>query len=167
VNSIKLTFLTLVTVAFIAGCNGSGGPISSLPGASSAKGGVDPLDTVSTRVEIANTASVTIYGGSSGTCWTISPSPVPSIGSGDQTSPITLSYNTGCAAGNKLDITYQTTLGADTACTFETTYTGGSGFSYQANNAPLTACSVSQSHSVTYDELFTYAPGGSLRKKHK
>lgn len=152
----------LAVAALAAGCNG---PTSSLgsPGADGPSSHVHPLQTVSTRVAIYNSGTVTISGTGSAACWSISPG-LPNVPAGEYSSPITLTFNLDCVATNKLDITYGPTIIADEDCTFETTYNNG--FTYKAVNSVLTDCSVSPSKNVSYDELFSWDPAGSLRRHH-
>jgi hypothetical protein len=149
-------------VAIVAGCSTqAGSPLGSSPaglGASRAHS----LNIVTTRVEIYNSGSATILGTGSSACWTISPTPLPSVSPDTYSGVISLSYNTTCAGPNFIDIAYAPTVGADDSCTFVTTY--DMGFSYSVDNSEGTACTATPSHNVAFDELFSYDPSGSLRK---
>jgi hypothetical protein len=145
----------------IAGCNGLNSANPGPAGVAATSSHARPLTIFSTRVRIYNSGSSTITGTGSAGCWTISPTPLPSIGPGQHSVVETLSYNSSCGAGNTLDITYGGTAPISD-CIFSTTYAGG--FSYTATNSAGTDCSVSTSTNVTYDELFSYDPVGSLRK---
>jgi hypothetical protein len=73
-----------------------------------------------------------------------------------------LSFNTACAGPNFIDISYAPVSGADAICTFVTTYYMG--FTYSVDNSEDTACTATPSHNVTFEELFSYDPAGSLRR---
>jgi hypothetical protein len=160
-TAAQWSILLLATAGVAAGCN-SGPTASAPPGIQSANGHAGPSELLSTRVKIYNSGSSTIFGTGSAPCWTISPTPLPSVGPGSYSGIETLSHNPLCGVST-LNITYQTISGADTACTFETTYSGG--FSYSVDNSPTTACTATHSTNVTFDELFSYDPAGQARKQ--
>jgi len=149
-------------VVIAAGCSGtsSTNPVSSA-GSQAPAGRARSMDTVQTRVKIFNFATYTITGSGSSACWTISPTPLPSIAPSSSSQVETLQYNTGCGASNELDITYSG--GSPPApCIFKTTYS--SGFTYLATNSVGTACTATRSSNVTYDENFNYYSAGSPAK---
>ena len=154
---------TLLTAAILtAGCGTNSGPnaMSNLAQGQNRTGG-HPLVFVSTTVKFKNNGSSTISGSGSSTCWSISPS-LPNVTSGSVSATITLGYDTTCINGpNHLDISYGPSGGP--ACTFVTTYSSGA-FSYAADNTASTACTATPSGNPTFDELYTYAPAGGLRR---
>jgi hypothetical protein len=159
--------LFMVAAAIIVGCS----PTAVSPTTSgstlqtSGSHRTHPLVLVSTRVKFYNSGSSTIVGMGSSACWSISPTPLPSVAPSDYSGVETLTYDTSCAGSNILDISYGVSGAEATYCTFATQYSS-SGFSYSVTNTPLTACTAMQSSNVTYNELFSYDPSGSLYKRH-
>jgi hypothetical protein len=165
-SRICRAFGALAAAALVAAC--SGGPQSLLnasgPLASSASVRAKGADTVSTVVGIKNDWTNTILGAGSATCWSISPS-LPSVGAGDLSDPITLSYTPSCPATSTLKIVYGPETNPASDCTFNVT-SNGTTFTYTVTQGADTACTVAPSASSRYDEILTYAqltPG--LKKK--
>lgn len=146
----------LAVAAVLAGCgSGAQSPISpSGPAASNASHRASPLQTVSTIVGIRNDWTQKIAGSGSAICWSISP-PLPSVGPGDLSAPITLSYDIQCPAVSTLPITYGP-ASATSSCTFNVSYTGTT-FKYSVTQGSNTACTAQPSPIGRYDEILTYA----------
>ncbi|HEY2473580.1 MAG TPA: hypothetical protein VGI19_02145 [Candidatus Cybelea sp.] len=165
ISRIHYAIGLLAAGALAAGCNGPASSLNS-PGQAAQANHVRPMAGVSTRVVIFNGSQVEIAGSSVGSCWTVSPLPLPKL-TKDQYSGIeTLTFNPVCVGGGPsvaLDITYGPIAGAE-PCTFETTYNGR--FAYKVINGSSTACTATPSKSLSYDELFTYASAGSLNRRH-
>lgn len=163
--STQLSIFAVVAAGcVIAACSSTSGPgtTGSIPGAASRRG-ASPLVLVSTNVKFYNSGPSTIYGSGSATCWSTSPSPLPSIGPDAYSGIVTLSYDTTCLGGpNHLDITYSPASGTP-GCMFVTTYSDGK-FTYEAVNNLLTACTATPSANAAFQELYSYDPAGSLHK---
>jgi hypothetical protein len=159
---LEFVALLVGAIAIVAGCSSqAGSPLGSSPTGPSASR-AHSLDIVPTRVKIYNSGSATISGTGSSACWTISPTPLPSVSPDTTSGVVTLSFNTACAGPNFIDISYAPVSGADAICTFVTTYYMG--FTYSVDNSEDTACTATPSHNVTFEELFSYDPAGSLRR---
>ncbi len=159
--------LFIIAGAVVAGCSPPAvSPATSPLALQNANGthGTHPLTLVTTRVKFYNSGSSTIVGMGSAACWSISPTPLPSVPPGDYSTVETLTYDTSCGTPNFLDISYGVAGAEATDCTFATKYV--SSFSYSVTNSELTACTATPSTNATYDELFTYAASGSLYKRH-
>jgi hypothetical protein len=158
----QYAFALVAAAAITAGCStGSAPSMNSGVGTQpQTRNGAHSLVFVRTNVRFKNAGSTTISGSGSSTCWSIS-TPLPFLSGGQLSSTIELGYDTTCIGGSdQLDISYGPASGPD--CTFVTTYDAG--FTYQAVNSELTACTATASGNPTFDELYTYAPIESLRK---
>jgi hypothetical protein len=156
--------LFIVATAIVVGCSPPATSPSALQSASSSHR-THPLALATTSVEIYNSGSSTIVGMGSAACWTISPTPLPSVAPSDYSVVETLTYDTGCATPTSLDISYGVNGAEVTYCTFVTTYSN-SAFSYSVMNTSFTDCTATIPASHTYNELFSYDPSGSLYKRH-
>jgi hypothetical protein len=146
-----------VAAAVVAACSSTSGPAGSGSVLQSR-----PSVVEMTTVAIYNSGSSTIYGSGSSTCWTASPSPWPSVAPSGYSKVVTLTYDTTCINGpDYIAATYGPPSGPD--CTFTTTYHAG--FSYSATNNFLTDCTATPSGNAAFNELFSYDPAGSLRKR--
>jgi hypothetical protein len=170
--------MTLVaSAAVIAGCDsGSGGTAGSFQASSqnASQGHIRPLSIMTTTVNIVNNNTEAVSYVAPAVpfpCWTVSPSPPPSIApSGGVSGVITESYNTGCSS-NTPTMNIQYTAGPFN-CNFYTNYVAGVGgggtFSYSASGYDNNCYATPAPPGSGYNEQFTY---GFLfdngRKGHK
>jgi hypothetical protein len=153
----------IAIAAIVAGCTSATPTGVGIPSAAHSRG-VRHLVLETTTVKFYNSGSSTIYGSGSATCWSVSPTPLPSIGPGNYSGVIDLSYDTACVGGpDHIDISYGPSGGP--SCLFTTTYNAG--FSYSVSNNPLTDCTATASGAPIFKELFSYDPSGSLNKRHR
>lgn len=153
--------------AIVAGCT-SGSQTALGPNQPNQPGAmqshrISPLQTVSTRVRINNFASFTIYGSGSAMCWSISPTPLPSVAPSGNSAPITLTYDEACVTPSSLGITYGP-LTTPQSCKFITSF-GSSGFSYTVDNSVHTACTATPSTSALVNEYFNYKTASSTSRR--
>jgi hypothetical protein len=121
-NALDLAMATVAAAAVIAGCNssGSGGGFTSVSQTSAAHGHtVGRQDLLTTTVEIINKENGTLTGTATiPSCWTVSPSPIPTVSASPGAVDITETYDTTCAAHAPVSLNY--TLFSDYTCVFST-----------------------------------------------
>ncbi len=158
-GSAKCALALFVAAAFLAGCGG-GSPSQLSPvnpdGLNNTQSRhVHSLQTVSTKVAVYNSWTQTIFGTSRPpSCWSISPSSLPSVAAGATSSAITLSYDTTCASDQVLSITYGP-LVTPNQCTFAVAY-NGTKFTYSVSQSGNTDCSAYLSNNVLVNEILQY-----------
>jgi hypothetical protein len=155
----------LVSAAIIAGCNSAGqsiagvSPLGQQP--SSRSQSIRRADLISTTVKIFNQENGTLTSAAVvPSCWTVSPSPIPTVSASPGHSPvITETYDTTCASHIATVLKY--TLVAPYTCDFTTTVNpsgSAEGFSYSAmGEGPEDNCFATAAPSgANYDEKFVY-----------
>jgi hypothetical protein len=152
--------LGLVAAAAIAiGCSSGSG--SSLNPSSQQNGIRRPDPTATTKVEVDNTFTATIYpSGGSAMCWTVSPTPLPSVAPSATSPPITLAYDTTCTTTSQLAIEYGPVSPVNEDCTFTTSY-NGMAFVYSVTQGLNTDCKAYPSAAAIVNEIFQYGQQGS------
>jgi hypothetical protein len=152
----KWAVSALAAAAIFAGC--STGTQSSLSPSGTAQNGshrVGPLATVSNVVQIDNAWTQTIFGSGSATCWSISPTPLPSVAPSASSPPVTLTYNTTCPVTAPLPIRYGPGVTPLEDCTFNVGY-NGTNFTYSVTQGTHTDCTAKPSPISSIDEILTY-----------
>jgi hypothetical protein len=162
VNAFHVALGAVAAAAIVAGCNANGSgvglsPSSQIPSSHS----VRPASLVSTTVKVFNQENGTLTSAAVvPSCWTVSPSPVPTVSASPGHSPvITETYDTTCASHTGIVLKY--TLVAPYTCDFTTTVNpSGSAqtFSYSAmGEGPEDNCYATAAPSgANYDEKFVY-----------
>jgi hypothetical protein len=156
VNALQWTVALIVATALIVGCNsGSGSPFASPQTGAAQSHRFRSLTDESATVQVINKENETIVGSlvTPAPCWTISPSPVPTVSASPGVSPIiTETYNATCTVANSNTVVLQYSFGDGYAiCDFYTTWSA-SGFSYNAlgnqgncrNQTPSSGAAVDQ-----------------------
>lgn len=158
--TIAQSTISLVAAAALVSACDSGTPSGSGPLSPNARAShVRHSILLSTIVQFHNAGSSTISATGSAPCWTVSPSPLPSVASGESSGPVTLNYDTSCLNGtNEIRITYAPSPQA-AGCTFITYYEFGWG--YSANPGPP-GCTW---NTTVNPVLYTYALTGSEYKR--
>jgi hypothetical protein len=145
----------LAAVAAVAGCSGGAqAPVNPTASSSSSVRHVGPPTTVTRVVGIKNDWVMMIIGSGSAMCWSISPS-LPSVGAGDLSDPVTLSYTPLCPSPSTLPITYGPGPSSTADCIFHVGY-NGTAFTYSVTQGVDTACTATPSSFTRYDEILTY-----------
>jgi hypothetical protein len=154
-----------VAAAIAVGCSGS--PASLSPSAQQ-NGPRYPrplATTVSTKVQVDNTFTSTIYpSGGSAMCWTVSPTPLPSVAPNASSAPITLTYDTTCTSTSELAIDYGPISPVNEDCIFTTSY-NGTAFVYSVTQSDQTDCKAYPSPTSLVNEIFQYGQEGSFSRK--
>jgi hypothetical protein len=121
-NALDLAMGALTAVAIIAGCNSNGSGVGfSSPSQTSVERGhsIRRQDLLSTTVEIINKENGTLTGTATiPSCWTVSPSPIPTVSASPGTVDLTETYDTTCASHTPVSLNY--TLFSDYTCVFST-----------------------------------------------
>jgi hypothetical protein len=121
-NALDLAMGGLAAAAIIAGCNsnGSGVGFSSASQTSEVrKHSIRRQDLLSTTVKIFNQENGTLTGTAAiPSCWTVSPSPIPTVSASPGTVDLTETYDTTCASHSPVSLNY--TLFSDYTCVFST-----------------------------------------------
>jgi len=163
---LRAQLLVSATAALaLAGCGGGQAPLSpSSSTGTNLSHHAGPLSDPSTVVEIQNGWTGTISGSGSADCWTIAP-PLPILGAGDSSSPITLSFHvsTTCGVPSSLGITYGPFAVTGNRCTFYTVFNAG-GFSYAVTQTDNTACKIVYPPNGI-NAIFVYAQKSSASRR--
>jgi hypothetical protein len=147
---------TVAAAAIFTGC--STGTQSSLSPSGVAQNGSHrggPLATVSDVVQINNAWTQTVLGSGSATCWSISPTPLPSVAPSASSPPVTLSYDTTCPVTATLPITYGPATTPLENCTLNVGY-NSTNFTYSVTQGTHTDCTAKPSPISSIDEILTY-----------
>lgn len=150
-SKAQVTVVLFAAASLIGGCNSGNGTV---PGTSQIQTHrVRQQTLVSTTVKIFNDENLTITGTSTlPSCWTVSPTPIPSVGPNGHSGIITETYDTTCASGAGVVLEYS--LGTY-YCDFTTQYQSG-GFNYQAMGNDGNCYATPAPSGASYDEKFTY-----------
>lgn len=121
-NALDLAMAAVAAAAVIAGCNSSGSGAGLSPTSQTSYSRAHSIrrqDMVSTTVEIINKENGTLTGTATiPSCWTVSPSPIPTVSASPGTVDVTETYDTTCAAHAPVSLNY--TLFSDYTCVFST-----------------------------------------------
>ena len=152
----KRAVSTLAAAAIVAACStGTQSSLSPSGIAQNRSRHVGPLATVSNVVQIDNAWTQTIFGSGSATCWSISPTPLPSVAPSASSPPVTLTYNTTCPVTAPLPISYGPAITPLEQCTFNVGY-NGTNFTYSVTQGTHTDCTAKPSPISSIDQILTY-----------
>jgi hypothetical protein len=165
ISAVQIAMAALAAASIVAGCNGSGSGVglsSSAQSPTVRSHSIHRADQyVSTTVKIFNQENGTLTGTAViPPCWSVSPSPIPTVSASPGHSPIiTETYDTNCASHVGVELDYN--LFANYTCAFTTNYnpSGSTGtFVYSAMGlGPEDNCAATPAPSgANYDEKFIY-----------
>jgi hypothetical protein len=121
-NALNLAMGVVAAAALIVGCNSNGSAVGLSPTSQTSYSRLHSIrrqDMVSTTVKIFNQENGTLTGTATiPSCWTVSPSPIPTISASPGTVDLTETYDTTCAAHSPVSLNY--TLFSDYTCVFST-----------------------------------------------
>lgn len=167
----RAALVLFAVAAFVAGCNNGSGTMPGATVTSNQAYRVHRLASASTTVKVFNEETASIVGTTPvNTCWTVSPSPLPTASADGHTPIITETYNTTCVA-NLTTVTLQYTVD-NVTCNFTSTYEPGGTFTYTAFGSDGNCSATPAPSGSNYDEKFTYGLilGGAsktyIRKGH-
>jgi hypothetical protein len=150
-SKAQVAVILFAAASFIAGCNSGSGTV---PGTSQTQANrIRHLTLAATTVKVFNDENLAITGtATTPTCWTVSPTPIPSVAPNGHTGIITETFDTTCASGAGMVLEYS--LGPY-FCDFTTTYQSGA-FSYQAMGNDGNCFATPAPSDANYNEKFTY-----------